>query len=74
VLDSWWTFTLIWVPLIVVPDTPCLGSCCRCTTRKKLQPSLEISSVEYKPCILPYGLGIQDPNKNILNVYQISHK
>jgi hypothetical protein len=20
VLDSWWTFTLIWVPLIVVPD------------------------------------------------------
>jgi hypothetical protein len=21
VLDSWWTFTLIWVPLIVVPDS-----------------------------------------------------
>jgi hypothetical protein len=20
VFDSWWTFTLIWVPLIVVPD------------------------------------------------------
>jgi hypothetical protein len=21
VLDSWWAFTLIWVPLIVVPDS-----------------------------------------------------
>jgi hypothetical protein len=20
VLDSWWTFTLIWLPLIVIPD------------------------------------------------------
>jgi hypothetical protein len=33
VFDSWWTFILIWVPLIMVPDSVLLFSEC---TREKV--------------------------------------